>query len=202
MKKIFILFIGLFLLPLALHAEDFKEGKHYKVISQTGTEKPEVLEFFSFYCPHCFKFEPLMKAITKELPKDVKVKKNHVNFLGKHMGPQLTQAYAAADLLGVEDKIASIIFDRLHTQRKSINGEPDVLDIFVQAGVERSEAKAALASFPVNGIVSQMNRNTEKYKIRGVPTLIVNGKYQITTGSVKTPEELVKLVEFLAKKPN
>jgi len=33
MKKIFILFIGLFLLPLALHAEDFKEGKHYKVMN-------------------------------------------------------------------------------------------------------------------------------------------------------------------------
>jgi len=200
MKKVFALLIGLFLLPLSVNAADFKEGTHYDVIKQTATEKPEVLEFFSFYCPHCFKFEPLMKTLQSELPTDVTIKKNHVNFLGGNMGSEVTKAFAAADLLDVKEEVTSIIFDHIHTQRKPINGEKDILAIFDKAGISEEEAKGALASFPVNGLASQMKRNTENFKVRGVPTLIVNGKYKVNTGSVRNTTEFVELVTFLTKK--
>lgn len=200
MKKVFTLLIGLFLLPLSIQAADFKEGTHYTVISQTVTEKPEVLEFFSFYCPHCFKFEPLIKTLKQNLPQEIKIKKNHVNFLGKEMGAKLTHAYAAAELLGIEDTVSTIIFNRLHTQRKAIVSDQDIIDIFVQAGATEAEAKSAMVSFPVNGIAAQMKRNTESYKIRGVPTLIVNGKYQVKSNSVKSEKEFVALVNYLATK--
>lgn len=200
MKKFFAIFAGLLLLPLASQASDFKEGTHYEVIKQSITAQPEVLEFFSFYCPHCFKFEPLMERLQKELGDDVKVKKNHVNFLGKEMGPQLTQAFAAAELLEVEEKVSSMIFDQLHTQRQAINGEKDILAIFEKAGISNAEAKAALQSFSANGLSSQMKRNTETFKIRGVPALIVNGKYQVTANSVKSHDEFIELVTFLTKK--
>lgn len=200
MNKVFALLIGLFLLPLSVSAANFEEGTHYDVVKQTATEKPEVLEFFSFYCPHCFQFEPLMKGLENELPKDVTIKKSHVNFLGGAMAEKITKAYAAAELLDVKDEVTSIIFDQIHTQRKNISGDQDILDIFKKAGIEEQEAKAALASFPVNGMASQMKRNTENFKIRGVPTLIVNGKYKVNTGSVKSVAEFNELVEFLTKK--
>lgn len=200
MKKFFAVFAALVLLPLSLQAADFKEGTHYEVVRESATPTPQVLEFFSFYCPHCFKFEPLMEQLKESLGDDVEIKKNHVNFLGKEMGPQLTLAYAAAELLKVEDKVASLIFDQLHTQRKAINGEADILAIFEKAGIENAEAKGALASFPATGIASQMKRNTETFKIRGVPALIVNGKYQVITNSVKSTEEFMELVDFLTKK--
>jgi thiol:disulfide interchange protein DsbA len=194
--------IGLFLLPLSLNAADFKEGNHYTVISQTATERPEVLEFFSFYCPHCFKFEPLMDILKNDLPASVSIKKNHVNFLGQSMGPKLTQAYAAAEILKVENQVANIIFNQIHVQGKSIFSEKDIIAIFEQAGVPEKKAQDALESFPANGLASQMRRNTEKYKITGVPTLIVNGKYKVNTGSVRSTDELIDLVLFLSKKIN
>lgn len=202
MKKVFALFVGLFLLPLTVHATDFKEGKHYTVVSQVATAQPEVSEFFSFYCPHCYKFEPLIKNIQKELPESVKVKKNHVNFLGKDMGPKLTHAYAAAQLLGKEDEVASIIFQQIHVKNKRYYKDEDILAVFVQAGISEADAKSALAAnnFSTNGIASQMKRNTENFKIRGVPTLIINGKYQVKTGSVKSEKEFIELVKFLTTK--
>jgi len=202
MKKVFALFIGLFLLPITVNAANFKEGTHYEVISQTATDKPEVLEFFSFYCPHCFQFEPLVEVLKTKLDPTVEIKKNHVNFLGKTMGPKLTQAYAAATILKVEDKVAQVIFDEIHVQRKAINSEKDIFNIFVKAGVDKKEAEAAFESFPANGLASQMRRNTEKYRIHGVPTLIVNGKYKVNTGSLKSTEEFTELVSFLSKKTN
>ena len=200
MKKFFAIFAGLILLPLSVQAANFKEGVNYEVVEQTATATPEVMEFFSFYCPHCLKFEPLMEKLENNLGKDVTIKKNHVNFLGKEMGPQLTQALAAAELLGVEKKVSSLIFDQIHTQRKAINGEEGILAIFEKAGISNPEAKGALASFPASGLASQMKRNTETFKIRGVPALIVNGKYQVKTNSVKSVDEFIELVTFLTKK--
>lgn len=200
MKKFYAIFAALILLPLSLQAANFKEGVNYEVVRQNATSTPQVLEFFSFYCPHCFKFEPLMEQLGAKLDSDVEIKKNHVNFLGKQMGPMLSQAYAAAELLNVQDKVASLIFDQIHTQRRDINGEEGILDIFVKAGVDRAEAKAAMASFSATGIASQMKRNTETFEIRGVPTLIVNGKYQVITSSVKSTDEFIELVDYLTKK--
>ncbi|WP_022941497.1 thiol:disulfide interchange protein DsbA/DsbL [Psychromonas hadalis] len=200
MNKFLAIFAGLILLPLAVQATDFKEGKHYEVVKQTATSTPEVLEFFSFFCPHCMKFEPLMVQLQAKLGDDVKIRKNHVNFLGKEMGPQLTQALAAAQLLEVEDKVSSLIFDQIHTQRKPINGEAGILAIFEKAGISNAEAQGAIASFPASGLASQMKRNTETFKIRGVPALIINGKYQVITNSVTSTDEFIELVVFLTEK--
>lgn len=200
MRKIFALIMGLILFPLSAQAVDFKEGVHYEVVKQTATATPEVKEFFSFYCPHCFKFEPLMSNLKQQLPAQVAIKKVHVNFLGKEMGPELTQAYAAAEILQVEDKLSSLIFDQIHTQGKNINGREGVIELFEKAGISKQEAAGALASFPVSGIASQMKRDTETFAIRGVPTLIVNGKYKVNTGSVRSNTEFVELVTFLTQK--
>ena len=200
MKKFFLVFAALVLLPLSTQAADFTEGKHYTVISQTATAKPQVLEFFSFYCGHCFAFEPLMNALENQLPANVEIKKNHVNFLGKEMGPMLTQAYAAAEVLKVEQEVANLIFDQIHTQKRAINGKQGILDIFEKAGITNEKANNALASFPVNGIASQMKRNTENFVIRGVPALIINGKYQVNAGSVRDQVEFVALVTYLTQK--
>ena len=199
MKKVFALIVALVFIPLTTQAVEYKEGTHYEVVKQTATATPEVMEFFSFYCPHCFTFEPLMGTLKDNLAENVNIKKNHVDFLGKQMGPQLTRAYAAAELLQVEEKVASLIFDQLQTQRKEINGEQGILASFEKAGISNKEAKGALASFPVVGAASQMKRNTETFKIHGVPTIIVNGKYKVKTSSVNSTDEFIALVDFLTK---
>ncbi|WP_413700836.1 DsbA family protein [Psychromonas sp. KJ10-10] len=141
-----------------------------------------------------------MKQLEAKLDKDVEIKKNHVNFLGQAMGPKLTQAYAIAELLEVEDEVASLIFDQIHTLRKAFTSDEDIVAIFEKAGVSKSEATVALASFSATGNASQMKRNTETFNIRGVPTLIVNGKYQVVTSSVKSTDEFIELVTFLTNK--
>jgi len=200
MKKVFALLLGMILLPLTAQAIEYKEGTHYQVVKQTATATPEVMEFFSFYCGHCAKFEPLMANLKANLADGVELKKNHVDFLGREMGPQLTRAYAAAEMLQVEDKVSEILFDLIHTQHKAVNGEEGILAVFKKAGISQEEAQSALQSFPTSGLASQMRRDTETFAIRGVPTVIVNGKYKVNTGSIKSEKEFIALVNFLTQK--
>ncbi|WP_352289794.1 DsbA family protein, partial [Psychrobacter sp. GW64-MNA-CIBAN-0177] len=63
-------------------AANFEVGNQYTVIDIEKSTTPQVTEYFSFYCPHCFKFEPVAHAIEENLPTGAVFIKNHVNFLG------------------------------------------------------------------------------------------------------------------------
>ena len=101
MKKVLFFLAAMLMIPMVHAAPEFKEGVNYDVVTQTGSAQPEVLEFFSYYCPHCAKFEPIAADLKKNLPEGVPMKKNPVAFLGREMGPEMQRAYAVANLLNL-----------------------------------------------------------------------------------------------------
>ncbi|PKH05883.1 thiol:disulfide interchange protein DsbA/DsbL [Moritella sp. Urea-trap-13] len=207
MKKLFILITAMLFLPFA-NAAQFKEGVHYDVISEQATSKPQVAEYFSYFCPHCNKFEPIMTDVTKRLEgSDIKVEKNHVAFIGREMGIEMQKAFATAELLNVEHEMSSAIFSAIHDQKRRFTGRDDIRTVFTDAGIDGKKFDAAVNSFAVNGKVARMDKNTASNNIRGVPALIVNDKYQINMGSIKARGEefnvkLAALIKYLAAKTN
>ena len=45
-----------------------------------------------------------------------------------------------------------------------------------------------------------MKRATENAKISGVPALVVNGKYRVETGAIKSYDEMLDIAFWLANK--
>ena len=200
MKKILFFLAAMLMIPMVHAAPQFKEGVNYDVVSQTGSAQPEVMEFFSYFCPHCAKFEPIAEDLKKSLPEGVPMKKNPVAFLGREMGPEMQRAYAVANLLNVEGKLTPAIFDQIHTQRQIPQSRADVKQVFVDNGVPAEEFDGAVDSFAVSGMVSQFDRNTESYNVRGVPAFLVNGKYMVKIESITSQEQFNQLVQFLLAK--
>lgn len=200
MKKFFLMLAAMLLVPLAQAAPVFKEGVHYEIVKQAASAKPEVTKFFSYYCPHCFQFEPIFEKLQAELPADVAIKGNPVAFLGKEMGPELQRAFALATLLKVEPKITPVLFQRIHAERKLPRDRADVKAIFETQGVTAQEFDGGIDSFAVTGLVAQYDRNTENLNIRGVPATVVNGKYLVKSEALTSAEEYVALVKFLLAK--
>ncbi|MCX4073176.1 thiol:disulfide interchange protein DsbA/DsbL [Aeromonas caviae] len=200
MKKVLFFLAAMLMIPMVHAAPQFKEGVNYDVVSQTGSAQPEVMEFFSYFCPHCAKFEPIAEDLKKSLPEGVPMKKNPVAFLGREMGPEMQRAYAVANLLNVEGKLTPAIFDKIHTQRQILQSRADVKQVFVDNGVPAEEFDGAVDSFAVSGMVSQFDRNTESYNVRGVPAFLVNGKYMVKIESITSQEQFNQLVKFLLAK--
>lgn len=94
-------------LPFAALAAQFEADNQYTVIDIDKSAEPQVTEFFSFYCPHCFKFEPVAKAIEKNLPEGTEFIKNHVNFLGG-VSPQAQSNLSYAYLIGKKHGLAKV----------------------------------------------------------------------------------------------
>ncbi len=88
MKKVLFFLAAMLMIPMVHAAPEFKEGVNYDVVKQTGSAQPEVMEFFSYYCPHCATFEPIVEQLKAGLPEGVPLKKNPVAFLGREMGPR------------------------------------------------------------------------------------------------------------------
>jgi thiol:disulfide interchange protein DsbA len=206
MKKILLLLSLTLLMPLqACSQEKWREGSHYKVIAEQVTEKKEVLEFFSFWCPHCFSFEPVVKNIKSKLAVDVEFKKVHVNFMGfasAALQNEATKAMMVARELNKGVELNQAIFRYLHVSRSAITSINDLKNIFVVNGVEPKEFDKVISSFGVNSMLQMNNRSIEKYRehLSSVPNFIVNGKYQATFTRDMNPDDMVDLIVFLSKK--
>ena len=205
MKKLFALLLLTFLIPLqACAVEQWQEGTHYEIISDEATEQPEVLEFFSFWCPACFRFEPLVGQIKQQLDSEVKFTKVHVNFMG-FTGPDVqdaaTRAMMVARAMKQEVALNQAIFNYIHVQRSAITGLDDIKNIFTVAGVEPSEFDKMAKSFGINSQLQKNNKMIDEYRrhLSGVPNFIVNGKYQAKFTRDMTADDIVDLIVWLSK---
>ncbi|WP_319553406.1 thiol:disulfide interchange protein DsbA/DsbL [uncultured Vibrio sp.] len=196
MKKLFALF-SMLMLSLSAQAAQFKEGEHYKVLDLEASNKPVVTEFFSFYCPHCSSFEPVVQQLKKQLPEGVKLQKNHVSFMGGNMGPSMSKAFATMVALKIEDKMVPVMFNRIHNLRKAPRDDAELRQIFLDEGVSEKKFDSAFKGFAVDSMVRRMDKQFENSGLTGVPAVIVNNKYQVQAQSIKTMDEYFALVNYL-----
>ncbi|WP_181960552.1 DsbA family protein, partial [Klebsiella pneumoniae] len=87
-------------------------------------------------------------------PEGVKMTKYHVNFMGGDLGKELTQAWAVAMALGVEDKVTVPLFEGVQ-KTQTIRSASDIRDVFINAGIKGEEYDAAWNSFVVKSLVAQ-----------------------------------------------
>ncbi|CDT30291.1 MULTISPECIES: thiol:disulfide interchange protein DsbA/DsbL [Vibrio] len=199
MKKLFA-FFSLIMLSLSAHAAKFNEGEHYKVLDLEASKKPMVTEFFSFYCPHCNSFEPIIQQLKQQLPKDAKLQKNHVSFMGGNMGLPMSKAYATMIALKVEDKMVPVMFNRIHTMNKPPRDEEELRQIFLDEGVDAKKFDAAYNGFAVDSMVRRFDKAFKDSGLSGVPAVVVNNRYLVEAQGINSLDEYFELVNFLLKK--
>lgn len=199
MKKALLVALALLVAPMAALAADYKEGVHYTVINDgPATAKPEIAEFFSFYCPHCYNFAKVqVPQIKANLPEGVVFKQNHVEFIGREMGPEMSRAFAVAHQLKVEEKMEHALFSAIHDKKQRFTSRDDIRKLFIANGIDGKDFDAAANSFMVSAQMAQMKRATENAKLSGVPALVVNGKYRVETGAIKSYDELLQIAYYL-----
>jgi len=206
MHRTLIMVITSFLIFSTVQAAEFTEGDHYLKIKGEITEKKEISEFFSFYCPACFRQEAFMNDLKASLPKGAVFNKNHVNGMsGRKTDIEnlLTKALITSEYLQVEEQLVPAIFNYIHLDKADFHNEQDIKNLFLVNGVEAKRFDKVFSSFSVNTRAKVMQKNTEDIRSQGftgVPTLIVNGKYKPLTKNIKTMQEYKELVLFLLNK--
>jgi thiol:disulfide interchange protein DsbA len=162
-------------------------GKDYQRISPpqptNSSTKIEVIEFFSYACPHCNTLQPSLRAWLKKIPADVEFRRAPVVFQDSWL--PLTTAYHAFDAMNLVDKLHHELFSAIHEKKTlEINGllrDPKPLfDWVAKQGVDRQKFVDVFNSF---GVRSRTNRSIDlpgNYNVASTPTLVVDGRYLTT----------------------
>jgi protein dithiol oxidoreductase (disulfide-forming) len=179
------------LLPLVAAAQ-LVEGTDYRTLAPpqptSSPGKIEVLEFFSYACPHCAKFYPIVSAWAAKLPKDVVFKRVAVSY-GRPPWMNLSRTYYALQATGDLKKLDGALFSGIHEEHQNLFDEQSIAEWVGKQGGDASRFAAAYVSFGVNNQTVQADQMAEDYAIDAVPTLVVNGRYVVMSPSQGTDQE-------------
>jgi thiol:disulfide interchange protein DsbA len=156
------------------------EGTSYKVLTPNqppqSPGKIEVVEFFSYGCPHCAEFFPLIGTWLAMQPKDVAFRRVPVGF-ERPPWINLQRAYFALLASGDLNRLDGPLFAALHEQHLQLFDEPALADWVGKNGGSAEKFAAAYTSFGINNQTVQADKMAEDYQITSIPTLVVEGKY-------------------------
>jgi protein dithiol oxidoreductase (disulfide-forming) len=187
-------------LPLLATAAAQQEGTDFRTLTpRQPTENPgkiEVTEFFSYACPHCNEFFPLLNAWLAQQPKDVVLRRVPVGF-GRPPWENLQRAYYALKASGDLGRLDGALFEAIHEKHEPLFDEPSLADWVGKNGGSADKFAAAYTSFSVNNETVQADKAAEDYGVDGVPTMAVNGQY-VALGST-FPEILGNTTKLIAR---
>ncbi len=192
--------LALLSLMLAAAAHAQVENQDYRKLSppQPGAaaDQVEVIEFFSYGCPHCYALQPHIVKWTAELPPNVSFIRVPVSF-GRREWGQLSRAYYALEATGDLARLDDALFDGIHKQRRPLFDEDNLAAWAGEHGVDAGKFRAAFESPGVSAKTLRAEELSRLYKIDSVPTVIVEGKY-IALG--RTHDDMLKIARQLIDK--
>lgn len=201
LKHILILLSCLLFLTDA-EAQPYKEGTHYFRIEPaqlTNTPgKVEVVEVFSYACHACDQFEPIVQKWRQRLPATVSF-----SYLPAMFNPGwelFARGYYTAEALGIKDKTHKAIFNYVYKERKTLRTLEDIAKFYSSYGEKTLEqVKKAMSSFGVETKLKRAKKQVMAYQVNETPSLIINGKWRIRGGALKSQEEMLKVADYLIR---
>ena len=207
-------------LPLLASAQtQWTEGKNYfNVTPALHTTAPagkvEVTEVFSYGCPHCAQFRPVVKQLKASLPPNVVFTMVPASFNPSEDWPMFQRAYVTAEALGIAERANDGIFDAvwksgelavvdLQTNRlkSPVPSIQDAAKVYNKlTGVAVDKFLAVSQSFAVEVKMKADDAYLVHGQVDSTPTIIVNGKYRLTTETAGGADQVVQLVKFLVAK--
>ena len=172
-------------------AADPQNGSQYLTLpnaqpTETGNgggKKIEVIEFFAYYCPHCYAFEPQLAAWVKKQGDNIVYKRVHVSG-GASVLPQQRLFYTL-EAMGQLDQYHQKVFDAMHVQRLRLSSDEQVLDWAAQNGIDRAKFADTYRSFGIQARVRRAGAMMDAYGVDRWPLVVVDGRYVTSPSHVK-----------------
>ena len=119
------------------------------------------------------------------------------------LNPRWTEharAYYAFKMMDVLDKVHKALFDAIHVERKRVTSEDTIAEFVADLGIDEKLFREHYRSFPVETQVRRNIQKEKRYGHRGVPAVIVNGKYLVSASLAGSNQRMIDIMNFLVAK--
>ena len=179
---------------------NLKEGKDYQklerpLVSDAGTGKIEVIEFFWYSCPHCNAFEPTFANWVKTASKDLVIRRIPVAF-NESFAPQ-QRLFFALEALNLLESLHPKVFTAVHVEKQALNTDASIQAWIEKQGVDKTKFAEAYKSF---GMTSKLRRAVQlqnEFKVEGVPSLGIAGRFYTDGSLAGSMERALQVTEGL-----
>jgi len=197
------------------------EGRNYVELrpaqhTHVPRGKVEVLEVFSYGCPACEAFQPVIRRLERSLPADAQMAFLPASFSASEDMPMFQRAFFAAQSLGLAERAHQAIFDAVWKTRELAVFDPTTrrpkspLPTLEDAarcygritGVSPTTFLEAARSFSVDLKMRTADAQILAMGTPGTPCLVVNGKYRVELDTLSSVDDLINIVRFLVDKEN
>jgi thiol:disulfide interchange protein DsbA len=180
----------------------FVEGTDYQTISPAvKTAQPDkvvVTEVFWYGCPHCFRFEPYIERWAASQSEGVIFEQ-----MPSSLNPRWTEharAYYAFKMMNVLDQTHKALFDAIHLKRQRLTSLDTLAEFVAELGLDEKLFRENYFSFPVETQIRKNIQREKRYGHRGVPAVIVNGKYLVSASLAGSNERMIQIMDYLVAK--
>ncbi|MEO7431689.1 MAG: thiol:disulfide interchange protein DsbA/DsbL [Dokdonella sp.] len=185
-------------------APKWEAGKAYQLIdppqpTSTG-KKIEVLEVFSYACPHCAHFQPAAEKLKAALPKNAQFTLMPADFQPRWVA--FARAFYVAQGLHLIEKTHQEMFEAIYRDNLPMNSLDDIAGFYAQHGANKESFLSTAQSFVIDGDIARIREREVAYGIESTPTLVINGKYRVTANAEQKIgfDEMVDIALFLVNK--
>lgn len=173
-----------------------EEGSDYQTLSKrVPTEAPagkvEVVEFFWYSCQHCFAFEPKLVGWIKRQPADVVVRRIPAAFRDD-MVPQQRLFYAL-EAMGKVEEVHQKVFNAIHLERQNLATGDTIIPWIEKQGLDKAKFTELYNSFGISNKARRAAQTQDAFKIEGVPTLGVAGRWMVEGNH----ERMLQVTDYL-----
>lgn len=209
-RSIVLALMAMFLLGQGVaSAQTIQAGREYLVLDPpravASGPRIEVLEFFYYGCPVCYEFQPLFSRWLNQAPEYVALRR--IPAVGNESQDTFAKLFHSLETLGHIARLHWPIYDNFHFDGVKLNEEAVLLDWVTRNGVNREQFQAAFASDEVKNKLTETDEMMKAMNIRGVPTIVIDGKYltsaRLAGGTRRLPQVIDQLVkQARGERPN
>lgn len=182
-------------------AQQIQAGREYTRLSPprpvTTGSRIEVIEFFYYGCPICYEFQPYFSRWMFQAPDDVVLRR--VPALSSENWEPFAKLFYSLELVGELNRLHWPVYDNFHFDGMKLNDEKVMLDWIVRNGLDRQKFLAAYNSDEVKDRLNRSRELMKTYDVRGVPSIIVDGKFQTSARLAGGTRQLAQVLDQLVK---
>jgi protein dithiol oxidoreductase (disulfide-forming) len=161
------------------------EGRDFiqiKPTQPTAKDKVEVVEFFSYQCPHCNAFSTPLRVWEKKLPQDVAFRRESVS-IGHPPWEPAARTFYTLQALGKLEALDSKVFDAIHKQGVRFDDPAQIASWMAQHDVPAAQFRDAYSNFSVETGFRRGETLSRTFRIPSIPTVAIDGKYLVVIDS-------------------
>ena len=197
-------------LPAAgqLPAGKWVAGVNYRALvpaqpTDASRGKVEVVEMFWYACSHCYALDPYLESWRKTKPSYIEFKRVPVTWQAVHQSH--AKLFFALQALGKEEAVHTEVFAEMQDRKNYMFMQGnDAETLAAQAafakahGISEADFTNAYNSFTVQTELAKADDLVHRYRVEGVPLLVINGKYVTDVAMAGSPANVISIVNDLA----